>query len=1105
MALAGASFAPTHPQRETTHRAQYGMRRQMVASSAPHDVPISHGASFHVGPMHLLRCLLFHLLLLAWAGVSAAGPDAAAPTSRWVGLSDALFKHQTAAFPLGGGTHFAQDTSGFLWVGSQAGLMRWDGYNLRKYTVDPQTPGSLPDSYIASLHTDKRGRLWLGTNSRGLVHYDADTDSFVLHATERPGQRNATVTAVIDDDNGGLWIGTNEGLDHMDATGTIRRDPANAPLASPTPASSPTPEGATPSGLPEGGVVVLLKGRDAKLWVGTRHGLLKRDHAARGFSALPLQTRDGSAPSIERLYEDSAGRIWVGTRAHGAFIVEPGSNSPHPVLESGTAVGLATDRVTSIVETLPGEIWLGTDGGGIVVVDARDVATRRLRHRPDAPTSLNDDNVYALYRDRSGLIWVATNNAVSLHDPQQRAVITVLGGAARSNGLSLPNVPALIVTSQDRVWASVGDGGIDMLDPMRGRVGQLRPDSTRPQSALPKGRVMSLAEGPDGEVYIGTLLGLYRSDAKGRHVVRVNVPQRNVTSGVWALCYRDGILWVGGIDGLWTLDVRHPDAPTLLNHDVASTLGDSRVTSIAPASDRSLWIGTRTSLVHLDTASGVLDRIPSDPTDPTRLPGTYVSSTLIDRQGRLWVSSFGVGVQILERQDASGRLWFRRLGVREGLPHAGVNKLLEDSKGDIWASTDDGLAMIDAKTFAIRPMQRPQGVSILGYWTNAGAVTTAGELIFGGQGGISIVRPEQLTRWTYPAPVVVTDARAGATPLSVWQLNQPQDGTSKPHDISAKDRALTVEFSALDYSAPERNRYAYRLQGFDTDWITTESTRRFASYTNLPPGNYTLQLRGSNRDGDWTQAPLQIPIRVLPAWYQTLWFRGLASLLALALIGGLVQTRTLYLRRRQRELQGLVDERTATLVQRSEELRASQHQLEQIAYIDPLTGLPNRRLFNDDLRHQTALAARGDADFTLMLIDLDGFKQINDRFGHDAGDAMLEQTASRLLRAMRESDRVWRTGGDEFAVLLPRTSDRAAVDAICRRIVDSLAEPLLLKGTTMRVGASIGVALCPAHGHAPDALYKAADVALYAAKHSGRGTWRWHDSVAGEAEAVAVP
>jgi diguanylate cyclase (GGDEF)-like protein len=197
-------------------------------------------------------------------------------------------------------------------------------------------------------------------------------------------------------------------------------------------------------------------------------------------------------------------------------------------------------------------------------------------------------------------------------------------------------------------------------------------------------------------------------------------------------------------------------------------------------------------------------------------------------------------------------------------------------------------------------------------------------------------------------------------------------------------------------------------------------------------------------------------------------------------------------------------ETLATQVALRLDAAALTEQLTAMAFRDSLTGLANRVLLRENLSRALARAARTGRPCGVLLLDLDGFKQINDRFGHDAGDAMLEQTAKRLLRVMREADRVWRTGGDEFAVLLPQTSDREAVDAICRRIVDSLAEPLLLKGTTMRVGASIGVALCPDHGEAPDALYKAADVALYAAKRGGRGTWRWHDSAAGEPEAVAI-
>ena len=418
---------------------------------------------------------------------------------------------------------------------------------------------------------------------------------------------------------------------------------------------------------------------------------------------------------------------------------------------------------------------------------------------------------------------------------------------------------------------------------------------------------------------------------------------------------------------------------------------------------------------------------------------------------------------------------------------------MEDAHGNVWASTDDGLAIIDKSSFAIRKVQRPQGVGMPSFWTNSGAVTAAGELLFGGTSGMVVVWPDRMTRWEYRPPVVVTDARTRIAPLSAGRFNYAQSSPI-PIEISSDDRSLRVEFSALDYSAPDRNRYAYRLQGFDVDWVATESTSRLASYTNLPPGDYTLQLRGSNRDGEWSP-PLQMPIRVLPAWYQTFVFRALSVLCALAVVGVLVQARTFYLRRRQRELQALVAERTTELEQRSEELRASQHQLELIAYADPLTGLPNRRVFDDELRRGVALALRGSDNFTLLLIDLDGFKKINDTLGHDAGDALLVTTASRLQNAVREADRVARLGGDEFAVMLMQTCDFEAVGIVCRRILASLAEPMSFKGSTMQVSASIGSALCSIDAVAPDAIYKAADLALYAAKHDGRNTWRGYGHI----------
>jgi diguanylate cyclase (GGDEF)-like protein len=303
-----------------------------------------------------------------------------------------------------------------------------------------------------------------------------------------------------------------------------------------------------------------------------------------------------------------------------------------------------------------------------------------------------------------------------------------------------------------------------------------------------------------------------------------------------------------------------------------------------------------------------------------------------------------------------------------------------------------------------------------------------------------------------------------------------------------------VEFSALDYSAPERNRYAYRLDGFDSAWIDTEASHRVAAYTNLPPGDYTLRLRGSNRDGVWSESVLSVPINVLPAWYQTATFRVALALAAIALVAGLVQGRTLYLRRNQRDLEQQVVERTA-------ELRESQRQLEQIAYFDTLTALPNRRMFTEEFRELIMLARLQNQRFALLLIDLDRFKQINDSLGHDAGDALLIEAAIRLQAPVRKSDCVARLGGDEFGVLVAQNPAATDIENICHRIIDSFVMTVPINGVEVRSSASIGVAVFPDHGATLDSLYKSADVALYEAKRAGGNVWRWckssHTSTSG--------
>ena len=996
---------------------------------------------------------------------------AAAPLSfgaeRWAGLADTVFEHlahdnelPNAAIP----TSATQDGAGFLWIGSQNGLARWDGYHFRIYRAEPGTAGALPDNFIQALLTDARGALWIGTTSGGLARYDQDR--FVVYPAGPNGLSHVSVRAIVDDGQGGVWVATEGGLDHL--------------IANSNEIAHLRHRDGDPGSLPDNRVRGLLRDRHGTLWVGTATALVRLDQGATRFVPVALPAAPEKIPSPWSFLEDSAGRIWVGTIRQGAYIIDAHTGGARLVQESDAAQStLENEGVSSIVEVVPGQVWLGTLGQGIVAVDTATSQTRRIRRDLTQSASLADDSIQGLYKDRSGLVWICTDRGISRHDPGHPGIVTVFGASSRPDGLSDSDVDAILPMPDGRIWLGLGSKGIDIVDPAGARVAALRPDPLRPETALPKDYINAFAAAADSDVYVGTELGLYRVDRAARGAVRVTIPQRDPTAQVWALLLDEHVLWVGGFDGLWAVHLGGAARSPLTHAEAVSGLTDQRITVIARGEGRSLWVGTKNGLNRLDLDTHSIERILPEPANPTALAAGYITSLLLDTHGRLWIDTFGGGVNILEAWDAGAKPRFKRLGLAQGLNNANANELLEDSRHNIWTSTDDGLAVINAESLEIHAFRQAEGVPISSYWVGAGAATADGELLFGGMGGLTVVRPSRLTHWSYQPPVAVTGIRIGGKP--VLSRSDPLN----PLKITPGANSIAVEFAALDYSAPERNRYAYRLDGFDPAWIDTEAAHRVAAYTNLPPGDYTLQLRGSNRDGVWSEASLSLPLRVLPDWYQTMGFRVAAVLAALLLVAGLVQGRTVYLRHNQRDLERQVVERTA-------ELRESQRQLEQIAYEDTLTALPNRRMFTEEFRELIVLSRLQNQRFGLLLIDLDRFKQINDSQGHDAGDALLIEAAIRLQAAMRKSDCVARLGGDEFAVLVAQNPAATDIENICQRIIEGFMMPVSIGGMEVKSSASIGVAVFPDHGATLDSLYKSADLALYEAKRAGGNLWRWY-------------
>jgi len=1003
------------------------------------------------------------------APAAPAAASAAAASIGWVGMANTVFEHLTQhdGLPHAIATGVTEDAQGYLWASTQDGVARWDGYRFRVYPARPDDPHGLPVSYVRTLAHDSLGRIWVGMDGGGLARFDAAENRFTRFG-------GATVVVLAPDLEGGMWAASATGLMHARASGVLEDAWAHG--------------GGGPDPLPEANVTAVLQDRAGNVWVGSPSGVVQRRLDGRPGRRIELPgIPDGGAVTVDSLYEDARGQVWIGTSQRGVFVHDPVTDKVARLQPAGASdPGLLTDSVTSFAEAGNGEIWIGTQTRGLVIADTASLVARRIVRDRGVPSSLQANWIWGLHRDRGGQMWVASTTGLSRTYALQDAVLSLFS----SDGSAWTDPNVFSVDADARGIVTLGQkSSIEVVDPAQQKMTALTGEATEGAGAPAVNNVTAIVHAADGTRYLASRDGLFTLAPDARQIRSVPTPQRGSVKAITPLMLEGSTLWIGGNgDGLWRMDLGSPAHP-LTQAVPTAELSDPAVTVIAPGPGGALWVGTNNGL-NLVHPGQPTQRIMPVANDPSSLAAAVINTLLTDRQGRLWVGN-NAGIQILERRDAGGRAYFHHIGKAEGLTSENIDTLLMDAAGRIWASTDDGVALIDPATYALRVLHPADGAAISTYWVNSGAVGSTGEVFFGGLGGLTVIRPERLTRRVYAAPIVVTDVEVGGKPAVLADA-----GTRKQLTVPPESGGFSVEFSLLDFTAPERNRYAYWLEGYDRTWREVDATHRSAGYTNLSPGRYTLHMKAASRDGGWTDHPLEVDVEIQPAWYQAWWFDLLKILGALLAVAAVVAVRVRYVQQRSQELERVVEQRTR-------ELTRLQHQLEELAYSDALTALPNRRMFGDYCRQMIAASERQDGGFALLLIDLDHFKQVNDTLGHDAGDALLVETARRLRAIARQADVVARLGGDEFAILLADTAIPSAVDIACGRILAAFDAPVTHEGQEMRTTPSIGVALFPADGTTQDELYKSADLALYEAKRSGRHTWRYAQKDAAGADAPA--
>jgi len=992
-----------------------------------------------------------------------------------------------------------QDSEGWMWFATENGLNSYDGYEFRHFKRERGNTAALSNDFIFDIAEGKDGSLWLATNGGGLANLDRKSGtvrSYRHDAADENSISSNVLRELYIDADGIIWIGTRgAGLDRFD----------------------PRTESFTRIDLGSvdstGTIFALHPGAASELWVGGDHGLIKLDTSTNSVTSGAKTDLIGEH-SVRAILNDSDGQLWVGTFGGGLLRYDSHTQVLEQfVHDENDAATLSGDRVSTIFEDSAGRLWVGTTAGLNLVNRTSGAAVRYVADSEDG-SSLSDNDISSIYQDRSGLLWIGTKSkGVNKWNPRSWFYGYEPAKEVSADSSKQANVMAFIDDGAGTLWLGTFGDGLNAIDRSSGEVTKYRAEASGAQQ-IAGDRVMSLMHDRSGNIWVGTMMnGITRIDPESGSTTNFKHTADDESSlsanGIMTMYEdRSGLVWVGTFGGGIS---RYNPANGQFerfksNPDDANSVSSNRITSFAEDANGDMWIGTDAGGLNLfDRKDKRFHHFAHNPDDISTLAADTVYSVNIDVDGVVWVGTQGGGLdRVVGDSKKPQSITFTNVSEKDGLSNDVVYGVQFDGSGWIWMSTNYGISRYNPETGEIKNLHRTDGLQSEEFNFGAHYRSVAGELFFGGHNGFNAFQPDDLRASTVIPVVALTGFYRGG---SSTRSDLPVD-ESETVELNWKDDNVTFEFAAMDFAAPEQNRYMYKLEGFDKDWIDL-GNRRSATYTDLNDGSYLLRVRASNSEGVWNEAGFAVPIKVAAAPWDTWW----AYLGYLALLVQVVAALWLGHRRRIRReeeyshrLECEVSSRTETLLDRNKQLKVLNKALQESSLSDPLTGLRNRRFVFEEVSRDLDLVQRrlGNerlgidtsdvSEMVFMMIDLDNFKPINDTYGHAAGDEMLLQLRDVLLDICRRSDFVIRWGGDEFVVIAKQTKPEEA-EWLAERIRSSIAGSnfMLGDGQIVRTTCSIGFAAYPlfrasADESSLDQIISLADGLMYEAKKR-RNAW----------------
>jgi len=778
--------------------------------------------------------------------------------------------HQSSIFSM------LQDEKGFIWMATEEGVHKYDGYGFIVYQYEPDDSNSLSYKGISVICKDHNGILWIGTTN-GFNRFDPSTGRFsrYFHNPDDSGSiSNNDVYAICEDHFENLWIGTKYGLNKFNRkNNTFIRyyySPDN------------------PNCISGNEIKAIYEDHAGFLWIGTYGGGLNwYDRTNNHFIRYQHNSDDSSTLIGNRIlciHEDRDGLLWIGTEGSGLNAFDRGKELfYHYKNDPDNPYSISDNSVCVIYEDTAGILWLGTEFGGLNIFDRKKNRFIHYKNNPDDPSTLSANRIVSILEDNQGGLWFGTRGGgLNLYNRQTHKIDHYKASHSIPNSLSNNQIWEIYEDRQGFIWIGTGQGGANRFDRENQTFTCYRHDPKKTNS-LTHDRVNDICEDAEGNLWFGTYGGIDKWNPKTGQFTHflpdADDPDNKRPTKIYAL-YIDssGIIWVGSLyQGLTRFDPKTNEFTSYM-HDPLNpqSLSDNNVICIFEDSSGELWVGTRGGrLDKFDRENGRFIHHRVDTCNPGSIIGNFILSIREDRAGALWIGT-NEGLSTYDKKTQR----FTNFTKKDGLCDDVIYDIIEDDRGNLWMSTNSGLARFDPGTQVFRNYDVSDGLQSNEFNTGTGCKLRSGELLFGGINGFNLFHPDSIKDNPFIPPVVITEFQLFNTPVPIGKT---EDGRtllakhiSETNEItlSYKDNVFSFGFAALNFLFSHENQYAYIMEGLEKKWNYV-GNRRYASYTTLPPGNYVFRVKGSNNDGVWNEEGASIKITITPPYWKTWWFYGL--------------------------------------------------------------------------------------------------------------------------------------------------------------------------------------------------------------------------------------